>query len=85
MFISVLKLLQPSEPYSNTGLRNVTVVDVHFSLMAILFRLPDVFESTNCTPGFVEPALGVLPFWTMLSVHSHSPDKMFWTVDLCRC
>ena len=53
--------------------------------MAILFRLPDVFESTNCTPGFVEPGLGVLPFWTMLSVHSHSPGKMSWTVDLCRC
>ena len=39
---------------------NVTVVDAHFSLKAILFRLPDVFESTKCTAGFVKPGLDVL-------------------------
>ena len=33
---------------------------MHFSLRAILLRLSDVFESTKCTPGFVEPSLDVL-------------------------
>ena len=46
-------------PRSN---RAMMIVDVHFGTKpkAVLFRLPDVFESTKCAPGFVEPGLDIL-------------------------
>ena len=56
---------------------NVTVVDVHFSLKAILLRLPDVFESTKCTPGFFEPSLDVLLGTVVCADHTSEISELF--------
>ena len=56
---------------------NVTVVDAHFSLKAILLRLPDVSKSTKCTPGFVKPSLDVLMGTVICTDHTPEVSKLF--------
>ena len=56
---------------------NVTVVDADFSLKAILLRLPDVFEPTKCTPGFVEPTLDVLLGTVVCTDHTPERSELF--------
>ena len=56
---------------------NVTVVDAHFSLKAILLRLSDVFEPTKCTPGFVEPSLDVLLGTVVCTDHTPKISEVF--------
>ena len=46
-------------------------------LKAILLRLPDVFESTKCTPGFVEPSLDILLGTVVCTDHTPEKSELF--------
>ena len=53
------------------------VLIAHFSLKAILLRPPDVFESTKCTPGLVEPSLDVLVGTVVCTDHPPEISELF--------